>query len=278
MAVLSLFATLPISVSIGVFEDAKLLWIPFVVFFLLFVVFSLSFLLVLLLISTFLSKKPATKPNAFYYFIVKCVTNYICVMARIKVKVTNGELIKKNRAYLLISNHRSKFDPMLELKVFSRCKPLMISKPENMKIPLAGAFINRCGFLAIDRERPSEAIKTINQASDFIKDYNYSIGICPEGTRNKTGTNLLPFKPGSFKIAMKSQAPIVLLTFNGTENIHKNFPFKKTVVVLDVLKIIEPEEYQNMKTVDIAKQAEKIMQENIDKYHKGNEQCEKMSA
>lgn len=254
-----------ISFKNGYFANTSLIWIFFALWLLFFVVWVGFSLLCLLIASKFLTKTPPEKPNKVAYFFVKIVISFLCFWANIKVVVKNGELIEKGKQYLLVSNHRSNFDPIIQFKFFNRCKPVMISKPENMKIPLAGPFINKAGFLPIDRNNDREALKTIIKAIKFIKE-GYSVGLCPEGKRNKEGRNLLPIKVGAFKIATKSKVPIVIMTFEGTEKIAKKSLLKRTTVYIDVLKVIEPSEYENMTTQDIGDLATSLMQNNIDKY------------
>ena len=94
----------------------------------------------------------------------------------------------------------------------------------------------------------------------------YSIGVCPEGTRNKNGLDLLPFRNGCFKIATKAKVPIAVLSVVGCEKIHKNFPFKTTKVYIDVLDVIEPERFENLSTAQIGEIAATEMQKKIDYY------------
>lgn len=258
--------SLGLSLSWNVFESVSKLWIFFALWLALYVLVLVSLFVVLYLISLCLTKKPPKKPNKFCYLCVKMVVDFLCRGARIKVHIRGGELIEKNQRYLLVSNHRSKFDPMLQLHKFFRCRPVMISKPENMKIPLAGAFLNKAGFLPIDRNNDREALKTIIKAIHFIEDENVSIGMCPEGTRNRTSRDLLPLKAGAFKIATKAQAPIAVMTFEGTEKIAKNFPLKRTHVYIDVLKVIQPSEYAGKSTQELSDEIAKMMQDNINSY------------
>ena len=90
-----------------------------------------------------------------------------------------------------------------------------------------------------------------------------SIGIFPEGTRSKDGT-LAEFKPGSFKIAQKAECPVVVCCMRGTENIAKNWPWKRTDVYMDILDVIEPQVWKEKDTVQVAAEVQNMIQKKID--------------
>ena len=214
-------------------------------------------------------RKPRTKPLKFYMFLFNFVNSFLCVWGGARIKVVGEEKLDRNRKYLFVFNHRSNFDPMVIAKHFRKYNILMISKPENFDIPLVGKCIHKAGYMPIDRDNDREAAKTILQAAKYLKSGRYSIGICPEGKRNKNGVDILPFKRGAFKVATKADAPIAVIAVNGCENIHKNFPLKKTRVFIDVLEVIEPERFAEMSTEAISDEAALAIQNNIDeRYHK----------
>ena len=68
--------------------------------------------------------------------------------------------------------------------------------------------------------------------------------IFPEGTRNDNPKELLPFKEGSFKLALKTGCPIIPVAMTNTPKIYEaQAPLlKKTHVVLHYGKPILPNE------------------------------------
>ena len=116
--------------------------------------------------------------------------------------------------------------------------------------------------MPIDRENPRKAMVTINRAALLLKKQEVSIGVYPEGTRSKKG-ELLPFHNGVFKIAQKAEALMVVLCITGTEQIAKTTPFRPTDVYLDVVKTIQPEEYADMNTVEIAQMVYELMAKDL---------------
>ena len=127
--------------------------------------------------------------------------------ARIKVHTTGMEKVPQGERLLFVGNHRSKFDPIITWYLFRKWDIAFLSKKENFRVPIFGRIIRKCCFLAIDRENPREALKTVNKAAGLLENGTVSIGVYPEGTRSRTG-ELLPFHNGVLKIAQKAGAPI----------------------------------------------------------------------
>ena len=209
-------------------------------------------------------KKPVKKPSKFHTFVYHCFLSFLDRFFRVKLHVSGEEKLPDGPC-VFVMNHRSNFDPMLLADKYKKRKILMISKPENFKKPIAGGFIHKAGYMAINRDDDREALKTVLQAIKYLKS-GYSIGIYPEGTRNKDSLDLLPFKHGSFKIGTKAGVPIVITCIHETQNISKNFPLKRTHVYLHILETIKPEDYAGKNTAEISDYAAKIMQEDIDKF------------
>lgn len=191
---------------------------------------------------------------------------YFLLFMRTKINVTGLEKIPDNQRLMIVANHRSNFDCFVISTVIKKQYICYISKPENFKIAFAGRIAKRAMNLSIPRGDLKGALKTLLKAIEYLKSDFSSICVFPEGTRSKSG-EILEFKPGCFKIAEKAECPVVVLYMDGTEKIHSNFPWHKTKVMFDVLKVYTPEEVKNYNTVSLSdeirglmvqKQAEKI--------------------
>ena len=71
-----------------------------------------------------------------------------------------------------------------------------------------------------------------------------SLSLFPEGTRNHKDT-LLPFKEGGYKMAEKSNSPIILVANSGTDDIwekNKHFAVKKRHVIIEFMEPVYPSE------------------------------------
>jgi len=205
--------------------------------------------------------KEYSTDSPYYRWLLNSATCIMMFLLRIRVRTSGNEKIPKGR-FLLVSNHRSNFDPILTWYIFRKQNISFISKEENFKIPIFGRIIHRCCFMAIDRKDPRNALVTINKAAELITEDIVSIGIYPEGTRSKECV-LLPFHAGVFKIAQKAQVPVVVMTIAGTEKIHRNIPFRKTCVDIDVIEVIPPEALQKTRTAFISDSVKARMEENL---------------
>ena len=72
------------------------------------------------------------------------------------------------------------------------------------------------------------------------------------------------FKAGSFKIALKSKAPIIPIALIDSYKVFNSFHIGPITTYVHYLKPITYEEYKDMKTTDIAALVKQRIQEKID--------------
>ena len=163
-------------------------------------------------------------------------------IAGTKVTVIGQENIPENTACLFVGNHRSWFDVII-LQTLAKNPIGYISKKEFAHTPLLSMYMRDIGTLYIDRENPREALKTIKEGGERMKK-GLSLSLFPEGTRNHKDT-LLPFKEGGYKMAEKSNSPIILVANSGTDDIwekNKHFAVKKRHVIIEFMEPVYPSE------------------------------------
>lgn len=176
--------------------DFSQIWIFPLAFLVFCLIYFLACWLFLWLISLPISmKKEYDKPSRFYYRLFNCGYRLICSAARVRIHVTGKEKVPKNTRFLFVSNHLSRFDPMIESAVLEKTPMAFISKPSNFKIPIGRRYMKRSCYMAIDRENPINAIKTVDRAAELISSDIISVGVYPEGHRG-TGEALQDFQCG----------------------------------------------------------------------------------
>ena len=230
----------------------------FVILLLLFIAYILFTFICTLFIDV---NKSYKTENRFYRFLLDSWTWIGIKLCRIKIKTTIHDELPENTRVVVVGNHRSNYDPIITWYILKNYQLAYISKPSNFKIPLFGKIVRRCCFMKIDRLSPRNSLKTIEEAIELINNDVASIGVYPEGTRSKTG-ELLPFHNCVFKIAQRSESPLVVVTLNGTENIHKNTPFRKTVIEANI-NVIKYEDIKDLQTCDIGESVRKIISYNL---------------
>ena len=152
--------------------------------------------------------------------IVQAVFRFILWVAGVKLTVIGEENVPKDAPVLYIGNHRSFFDIVI---TYARCPRLTgyVAKDSLKKIPLLSIWMKRLHCLFLDRKDIKAGLKTILTGIDQIKN-GISMCIFPEGTRNKTQDEMLPFKEGSMKMAEKTGCPIIPIAITNSAEILEN--------------------------------------------------------
>ncbi|MDR0583646.1 MAG: 1-acyl-sn-glycerol-3-phosphate acyltransferase [Treponema sp.] len=154
-----------------------------------------------------------------------------------KVTVKGRENIPRKEGVCFVSNHGSIFDILLLLAYTGR--PFgFIAKKELLLIPFLNLWISVLGGLFIDRKNARKAVRTISKGVARIRAGGAMI-IFPEGHRSR-GQGLLPFHPGSFKLATHAEAVIVPVALAGTYDVfEKNYRVKRVPVEITFCKAIK---------------------------------------
>jgi 1-acyl-sn-glycerol-3-phosphate acyltransferase len=134
----------------------------------------------------------------------------------IRVQVEGGGHAKRNRSYIVASNHQSMYD-ILVVYGWLRLDLKWVMKMELRKIPGIGIGCEKAGHIFIKRRNPKQASQAI---TDALSRLGEGIGLLffPEGTRSLDG-HLLPFKKGAFRTAIDQQLPLLPVTLVGTRDI-----------------------------------------------------------
>jgi 1-acyl-sn-glycerol-3-phosphate acyltransferase len=131
----------------------------------------------------------------------------------IRVRVEGLERIDPGGTAIYCANHQSAMDiPVLYTSLPVQFR--FVAKRSLFNMPFMGWHLRRSGHIPVDRDRPREAIRSLKKAAQEIR-AGKSVLLFPEGHRSRNG-QLLPFKAGSFYIAILAGVPIVPITVNGT--------------------------------------------------------------
>lgn len=198
------------------------------VFVVCFLLLSLPVLFVLWLIGM---KWPRAKDRAARA-IIYWAFNVVRFLSGTKLVIIGKENIPTDQAVLYVGNHRSYYDIILSYLAVPDMTGY-IAKQEMNKIPSLRKWMKAIGCLFLDRKDIKKGMQMILDAIAKVKS-GISIFIFPEGTRNKSDDDFLPFRAGSLKIAEKSGCPIIPVAINGSDDVfEKHAPkiIKATVAI-----------------------------------------------
>jgi 1-acyl-sn-glycerol-3-phosphate acyltransferase len=154
--------------------------------------------------------------SAGMYRMAQGWARFIIFLTGCTVTVRGREHIPPRGGLCFVSNHGSIFDILLILAFAGR--PFgFVAKRELAFIPFLNMWIYLLGGSFIDRKNIRKAVKTINSGIKHITGGGAMI-IFPEGHRSR-GQGLLPFHPGSLKLATKAEAPIVPVALSGSYDV-----------------------------------------------------------
>jgi 1-acyl-sn-glycerol-3-phosphate acyltransferase len=203
--------------------------------------------------------KPQEKDSRFYRRLIHLYVDAVIAIARVQIKTQGMEKLPKDGRFLLVSNHRDNIDPAFLLTCFRKSQLAFISKREVQGFFLVGKLMHKILCQPINRENDREALKTILKCIQIIKEDKASIAVFPEGYIYDD-RKLHHFRPGVFKIATKTQVPIVVCTLRGThEVLPKAFKLQPSQVDVHLLQVLYPEDYAGLTTVELSEKVYQLM-------------------
>jgi len=180
----------------------------------------------------------------------------------VHIDVHGQDNIPKEDGFMFFPNHQGLYDVLAIVDACPDHPFSVVAKQEVKNIQFLKQVFACMKAFTIDRDDVRQSMKVIMAVSEEVKNgRNYLI--FPEGTRSKNGNQVGEFKGGSFKAATKAKCPIVPVAL-----IDSFKPFDtKTISQVDVqvhfLKPMLYEEYKDMKTVEIAAEVKRRIEEVI---------------
>jgi len=191
----------------------------------------------------------------------RSVSKHVITRTGTEVNVVGQEKLPGG-AVLFVANHQGLFDILAFLGYLG--KPVgFIAKKEINKLPIIPTWMELVHCVFMDRSDRRQSVRAINQGIENLKN-GYSMVIFPEGTRSK-GNRLNPFKPGSFRLGTKAKVPIVPVAIDGTYRIFEedHGRIKKSKITIEIKDAIYPEQYEQMKSSELATKTQAIIQESL---------------
>lgn len=215
-------------------------------------VLALAFLMVLVMCAFVDLEKEEKEDNRFYRAVMYMIADAAHTVLQVRVHAEGLEKIPADGRVLLVCNHLNNADPVIIFhQVKKKQKLAFIAKRETASMFVVGKFMHKLLCQRINRENDREALKTILKCIEILKEDKASIAVFPEGGI-KGGNVLHPFRHGVFKIALRTQVPIVVCTLWGSQDVfHNGLRLKHTDVDFHVLGVVQPEEIKGKTAVEV---------------------------
>ncbi|MBP5653585.1 MAG: 1-acyl-sn-glycerol-3-phosphate acyltransferase [Lachnospiraceae bacterium] len=169
---------------------------------------------------------------------------------RVTIAADGLEKLPAENGFIMYPNHQGMFDALALLEALDR--PFSpIAKIETEHVPLLRPVLLMLDTEFMDRSDVRQSLGVITSVANRAR-RGENFVIFAEGTRSKKENEMLPFKPGAFKAATLSHAPIVPVAFVDCFIPFDRKHIKKVTVQAHILDPIPYDEYRDMNTREIA--------------------------
>ncbi|XP_065094698.1 1-acyl-sn-glycerol-3-phosphate acyltransferase alpha-like [Ochlerotatus camptorhynchus] len=239
----------------------SLVWPTFKYYAKLTAVLTVSFLVLVVPIPLFLFK-PRWPLNALIPGIVAC--QFIRWIG-VEYEIRGSEHINVKNGGVALLNHQSAIDIVLLSRLLREFRNIVpVVKKELFYALPFGIASYLVGVVFIDRKNISSAKDVMAREAVAIQQDNLKLAIFPEGTRHDKDT-LLPFKKGSFHVAIDSQSVIqqIIVSKYGFLD-HKKKRFGRGRVIVKILPEISTKGMTKDDINQLVDSCQKTMQAEFD--------------
>lgn len=165
-------------------------------------------------------RSPEKSRPSWFWPLAAIVVPFIGLVARIRI--TGGEKLPRDGAYIVAPNHVSEFDPLIVAVAVWRLgrAPRFMAKDSLFRVPVLGAALRATGMVPVARTSSRDsAAQTIRQSTALIED-GRGVIVYPEGTLTRD-PDLWPMrgKSGAVRLALAGDLPLIPVAHWGVQNI-----------------------------------------------------------
>jgi 1-acyl-sn-glycerol-3-phosphate acyltransferase len=128
------------------------------------------------------------------------------LLCGIKIDVAGASFLPPSGPALIAAQHQSAFDTLIWLRLLDR--PAYVLKHELLRLPVVGPLLVPCGFIPVDREGGTPALRKMLNDCREAAAAGRPIVIFPEGTRVAPGQRGT-LQPGVVALAKTLNLPVI---------------------------------------------------------------------
>ncbi len=208
-----------------------ILIIRYILLFISFITASIIALLICIL-------RPFNRNNT--YILGRVYGHALIPLMGAKIDYRGREILQnETRPCIIIGNHQENYDTFV-IGYMSTPSTVSIGKKSILYFPIFGLVFWLAGNILINRKSRSQALKTMDEAGQYVIDNNLKVLIMPEGTRSR-GKGLQNFKKGAFHLAVKFNLPVIPIAVSSYSDMMDLKKLHWGTIKLQALAPIEPD-------------------------------------
>lgn len=185
-----------------------------------------------------------------YRFAQKMI-NYMKASGKIRTEVYGCEHLPQEGGYVMFPNHQGKYDALGIIYAHEKPCSFVMDKAKSYSF-LVKEFVDMLGAKRLELDNVRQNLTIINEITEDVKKGRRYV-LFSEGGYDQNKNHVQQFKPGSFKCAMRARAPIVPVALIDSYKPFNSFSLGKVVTKVVFLEPLFFEDYDGMKTPEIAK-------------------------
>ena len=197
------------------------------------------------------------------YALAKHCIHLMKLTGAISTKAYGTENLPNEGGYMMYPNHQGKYDVFGIIHTHQKPCSVVMDKSKSYTI-LVKEAMDLLNGKRLDKKDVRQALTVINDvANEVINGKRYIL--FPEGGYEFNNQNrICDFKAGSFKIALKTKAPIIPVALIDSYRVFNSFWLGPVRTQVHYLEPIQYEEYGTMKTQEIATLVQERIKQKID--------------
>lgn len=196
------------------------------------------------------------------YKYVKYIVGLMQKTGHIQTIGYGTEHLPKEGGYMLYPNHQGKYDGYGIVAVHDKPCTIVMDEAKS-HIIFIREIIDMLRGKRMDIHNSRQALTVINEIAKEVAEGRRCI-LFPEGGYEKNQKNRVgEFKPGCFKIVLKSRVPIVPVALIDSYKVFNSWHWGKVITQVHFLEPIYYEEYKEMKTIEIAEMVKQRIEQKL---------------
>ncbi len=196
------------------------------------------------------------------YRTVRHLAIHCMINSNIRTSVFGKENLPKEGGYVMYPNHQGRYD--IVGIFYAHKKPCtLVMEAERSKIPIATEVIEALDGVRLDKTNMRSQVSAISRIANEVNDGRRYV-IFPEGGYDNNKNELQEFKPGAFKVPLKTKCPIVPVVLVDSYKPYTINTIRRVRTQVHFLEPVFYDEYKGMSTHELSDLVKSRIQAKLD--------------